>query len=153
MTPIPETHREYWKTLYHLVMRGQLSEACKLLLAHSQAHTNPAVSLDHVSGVVCHVTYAVSVQVFESMAEVLSSAPMCVSTVGRSRGELHRRWGDWKREVAHRNQMGDYGTSWQLQLLAKVRGSGMVEDGGDLFYCRFCVEMRRLLGRKSEFDF
>lgn len=60
-------------------------------------------------------------QVFKNMAEMLLRTPMCLSTADLSRAELHRRWADWKKEVDHHSQMGDYGTSSQLQLLAKVR--------------------------------
>ena len=59
-------------------------------------------------------------QMFRSMADVLMRAPMCLSTADLSRAELHRRWADWKKEVDHHSQMGDYGTSAELQLLAKV---------------------------------
>lgn len=43
VTPTPEQHRDYWRVLYHLVLRGQLSDASNLLQRHSRAQTHPIV--------------------------------------------------------------------------------------------------------------
>lgn len=58
------------------------------------------------------------------MEEVLRATPMLTSTAGVPRAELHRRWADWKKEVKHRKDAGDYLAFMELQLLAKVRGGG-----------------------------
>lgn len=89
----------------------------------------PAMSRDaacHVTwcGLPCHV--ACAVQVFESMEEVLVSAPMLASTGGLSRSELHRRWAEWKKEVKYRLEAGHYLPILQLHLLAKVSISNLV---------------------------
>lgn len=62
----------------------------------------------------CHM------QVFNSMEEVLLSAPMLASTANLSRADLHRRWSDWRKEVARRKDSGEYVCYLELELLAMV---------------------------------
>lgn len=86
------------------------------------------------------------------MEEVLLTAPMLASTAGLSRGELHRRWNDWKKQVKCRLEAGDYMPFLELQLLAKVKddGEGWVVGNDAIVSCRSCVGKRVPSQNQSE---
>ncbi|XP_037091371.1 nuclear pore complex protein Nup85-like [Pollicipes pollicipes] len=92
---VPESHPEYWNTVYGFVLQGRQDAARKLLRLHGSFGTEPFVSAD----------------------ELLRKTPAGgeASVAG-----FELRWRGWQEQCIRRLEDGEFGFSPRLQTLVKI---------------------------------
>jgi len=92
----PESHPEFWDAILFYIIQGRTENARKLLRLHSDFNSEPFVSID----------------------ELLRKMPRY--NMGQTAADFEFRWRHWQTEVIARIDEGEFATSQQLGMIAKV---------------------------------
>jgi hypothetical protein len=92
----PESHPDFWEAIILFVVQGRTENARRLLRLHSDINTDPFLSID----------------------ELLRKMPRYLA--GQTAADFDFRWRHWQTEVVARIEEGDYATSSELALIAKI---------------------------------
>ncbi|XP_042223537.1 nuclear pore complex protein Nup85-like isoform X2 [Homarus americanus] len=94
----PHLHPAYWEAVYGAVLQGRMEGARQMLSNHSNADTDPFLSMD----------------------ELLRKMPVYQVYGGVSVAEFTVRWQHWQSECERRLQEGHFTTCHQLQTVCKI---------------------------------